>query len=154
MSDKEYLQLAIEEARKSAEAGGFPAGAVIVKDGEIIARSGSGKEGSNDPTAHAETSVIRKACEKLGTSNLKGVTMYESLQACLMCFSVANWAKISKIVFAAKKTQEMVSKGYYEGVTDEAKVNQENTHHIEVVHFSELEQESLQVVKEWEEQTD
>jgi len=153
MSDKEYLQLAIEEARNSAKAGGFPAGAVIVKDGEVIARSGSGPSATNDPTAHAETSVIRKACEKLGTSNLQGATMYESLQACLMCFSVANWAKVSSIVFAARKTQEMVSKGYYEGITDGERINQENTHHIKVVHLPELEEEALRAVREWENQT-
>ena len=150
MGDKDFLKLAIEQAKKSVEDGGFPAGAVIVKDGKVISEATSMGILLHDPTSHAETAAIREACKKLKSFDLLGATMYESLASCTMCFSVAYWAGVSRIVSGARKTKEMVEKGYYEGLTDVEKLNEENNKKIELVFIPDFEQESLELVREWE----
>lgn len=149
--DKKFLRIAIEKAQESVTAGGFPAGAVIVKDGQIIAEATSVGWLHNDPTAHAETAAVRKACEVLKTPNLEGCVLYGSLECCLMCFAVANWAGITRVVSASKKTQDMVKKGYYEGATDNAAINEQNNRKIIIDFVLDIAQESLAVVKNWEE---
>ncbi|EKE00316.1 MAG: dCMP deaminase [uncultured bacterium] len=151
MDDKQYLKLAVEQAKKSVEQGGFPAGAIVVNNNEIIAEGVSLGFKLNDPTSHAETSSMRETCKKLQTTDLTGATLYASLQPCLMCFSVANWAGITKIVFGCKKTEEMVKKGYYEGMTDVYLVNKENNRQIEILYLPDYELEMLDLVKSWEE---
>lgn len=96
--DKYFLSIAIEEASKSKSPHKF--GAVIVKDGEIIAQDCNHVREINDPSAHAEVSTIRKAANKLGDYNIDGCTLYASHEPCLMCFSCAAWANISRIVYA------------------------------------------------------
>jgi tRNA(Arg) A34 adenosine deaminase TadA len=149
MNDKDYLKLAIEQAKKSVDEGGFPAGAIIVKDGKVISRGVSLGRKLNDPTEHAETSAIRNACKSLG-SYLDGATLYGSLECCNMCFSVANWAGISRVVCACRKTPEMVGKDYYEGLTDNKSINETNNRKIEIVFIPDFEQECLDLVKKWE----
>ena len=149
--DLTFLKLALEQAEESVKQGGFPAGAIIVKDGQIITKGVSLGFKLNDPTSHAETSSIRQAWKKLKTIDLNGATLYASLQPCLMCFSVANWSGISKIVYGCKKTEEMVSKDYYEGKTDISLINEENNRKIELVFLPDFEQQSLDLVKKWEE---
>lgn len=150
MTDRRYFQLAVEQAGESVNQGGFPAGAILVKDDKIISAGVSLGFILNDPTSHAETSAIRQACQHLKTSDLSGATLYASLQPCLMCFSVANWAGISRIVYGCKKTDDMVSKSYYEGRTDLSKVNEENNRKIEFVYLSDFEQEIFDLVNKWE----
>jgi tRNA(Arg) A34 adenosine deaminase TadA len=150
MNDKDYLKLAVEQAKKSIDEGGFPAGAVVVKDGKIIAEGVSLGFKLHDPTEHAETSAIRKACKEVGSSNLDGATLYESLECCNMCFTVANWGGISRIVYACRKTPEMVEKFYYEGLTDNKILNESNNNKIEIVFIPDFEQEMLDLVKKWE----
>ena len=150
MNDREYLQIAIDQAKESMNQGGFPAGAIIVKNGEIIARGISIGAALNDPTSHAETASIREACRALKTSDLEGATLYGNLEPCSMCFLVANWAGVLRVVFATNKTKSMVEKGYYEGTTDIRDLNKENRIHLDIVLVPELEGESLQVVREWE----
>ncbi len=151
MDDKHYLQLAIEQAKKSVDEDGFPAGAIIVKNGQVLAEGISVGFKNNDPTGHAETSAIRAACQKVKSSDLTGAVLYESLECCNMCFSVANWAGVSKIVFACKKTPEMVNKLYYEGTTSNYLLNQSNSHKIDLVFIPDFEQAALDLVKSWEE---
>lgn len=150
MDDVGFLKAAVEQARKSVDKGGFPAGAIVVKDRKIIARGISVGFKNNDPTGHAETAAIRQACHKLKSSNLEGATLYESLECCTMCFSVAYWAGISKIVYACRKTPEMVRSHYYEGTTNNAILNKSNNKPIELVFLSDFEKESLQIVRKWE----
>lgn len=151
MSDKDFLKLAVNQARESVDKGGFPAGAVVVKDGKVIGEGVSLGYSLHDPTEHAETSAIRKACKAVNSSDLDGAVLYESLAACNMCFSVANWAGISKIVYATHKTQDMVNKHYYEGDMSSDQLNNANTRKIESVFIPDFEEESLALVKEWEE---
>lgn len=148
--DKKFLKIAVNQAKKSVELGGFPAGGIIVKDGKIISRGVSLGFMLHDPTSHAETSSIRKACKKLKTSNLEGATLYASLEPCLMCFQVSNWAGISRIVFGCKKTEKMAKKNYYEGINDVRKINKKNNKQIELKYIPDFEEEMLELIKKWE----
>ena len=97
MTKKELMRRAIELSKQSVRNGGGPFGAVIARNGEIIA------EGSNcvtidcDPTAHAEVSTIRKACKSLGTFDLSGCEIFTSCEPCPMCFGAIYWAHLDKI---------------------------------------------------------
>ena len=94
------MELALKEARKSMKKGhGGPFGAVIVKDGKIIASSYNNVIKSNDATAHAEINAIRKACKKLRSYNLSECEMYTTGQPCKMCLGAINWAKIKNVYF-------------------------------------------------------
>jgi tRNA(Arg) A34 adenosine deaminase TadA len=146
--DRKFIQLAIEKAKESVASGEFPAGAVIVKAGEIIGEGVSIGNRLNDPTSHGEIDSIRNACKNIQSSDLSKCTLYTSMQPCLMCFAASMWSLIGKIVFACSK--EKVSSEYYGGSYHISKINSDLIHPIELVHFSELEQESLKVVQEWE----
>lgn len=150
MEDKKYLKIAIEQAKESVKEGGFPAGAVIVKDGEVIAKGLSLGSKENDPTMHAEADAIRKACRALGTTDLSDCVLYDSLEPCLMCFSASNWSKIPKIVFGCKKTKEMADKEYYEGASDIFEINKLNNNRTDLVYISDYEDEVLESISEWE----
>lgn len=149
MNDKEFLQRAIEKAKESIKQGGFPAGAIIVKNGQIIGEGISVGNKIKDPTNHGEIAAIRKACKKLQTSDLSGATLYASLQPCLMCFGAAIWSSISKIVFACSK--DKVSAAYYGGNYNLTRINSKLINQLELIHMSELEAEALKIVHEWEE---
>lgn len=94
---------AIRVANENIQNQGGPFGAVIVKDGKIIAASGNTVTTDNDPTAHAEVNTIRKACKKLGTFNLEGCEIYSSCEPCPMCLSAIYWAHIDKLYYATTK---------------------------------------------------
>lgn len=147
--DKKFLKIAVNQAKKSVELGGFPAGAVVVKDGKIISRGVSLGHILHDPTSHAETSSIRKACKKL-KSYLEGATLYASLEPCLMCFNVSNWAGITLIVYGCHKTDDMAIKRYYEGLNDVRKINKKNIRQIEIKYIPDFEKEMLELVSRWE----
>jgi tRNA(Arg) A34 adenosine deaminase TadA len=150
LKDLNFIQLAIDQAKESIKQGGFPAGCVLVKDGQVIEKGIALGFKLHDPTSHPETSCIRSACKKLQTVDLAGAVLYSSLQPCMMCFSVATWAGISKIVYAARKTEEMIAKNYYEGKQNLEQLNEQNNKKVELVFVPDLEKESLQIVKEWE----
>ena len=94
------MRKAIELSIKSVRNGGGPFGAVIAREGEIIAEGSNGVTIYNDPTAHAEVTAIRKACEKLGTFDLKGCEIYTSCEPCPMCLGAIYWAHLDKIYYA------------------------------------------------------
>ncbi len=97
------MKLAIDLSIKNIEKGGGPFGAVIVKDGEIIAASANSVTIDNDPTAHAEVNAIREACKKLKTFDLSGCEIYSSCEPCPMCLGAIYWARIDKLYFANTK---------------------------------------------------
>ena len=98
MDHKRFMQLALDEARKTMKVDiGGPFGAAIVKDGEVIAVSSNRVIADNDPTAHAEVLAIRKACDKLNTYDLSGCEIYATGYPCPMCLSAIIWANIKKI---------------------------------------------------------
>lgn len=91
------LSLALEEAEKARKKGEVPVGAVIVKDGEVIAKAHNLKESLNDPTAHAEILAIREACNKLNNWRLHGCEMYVTLEPCPMCAGAILQSRLSKV---------------------------------------------------------
>ena len=101
MSDIEYMALAIAEAKVAASVGEVPVGAVLVRNGEVIASAHNLRESSKDATAHAEVVCIRRACEKLGGWNLHSSTLYVTLEPCPMCAGAVINSRIEKVVFGA-----------------------------------------------------
>jgi tRNA(Arg) A34 adenosine deaminase TadA len=90
------VRLAIENVRSG---NGGPFGAVVVKDGKIIAEGANCVTSTNDPTAHAEIVVIRKACEKLGLFELRDCDLYTSCEPCPMCLGAVYWARPARVYF-------------------------------------------------------
>ena len=103
MSNEQYMQRAIELAVENVGNGGGPFGAVIVKDGKIIAEGVNRVTSQNDPTAHAEVQAIRAACSALHTFDLSGCEIYSSCEPCPMCLGAIYWARLSHLYFAATK---------------------------------------------------
>jgi len=97
--DKEFMREAIRLADASVKNGGGPFGAVIVKDGKVIAGRSNSVTLDHDPTAHAEVNTIREACKKLRTFDLSGCTIYTSCEPCPMCLGAIYWARISRIYY-------------------------------------------------------
>lgn len=97
------MRKAIAISKKSVENGGGPFGAVIVKDGVVVASSNNQVTKNNDPTAHAEVMAIRKACKKLNTFDLSGCVLYASCEPCPMCLSAMYWAHIDRYFYANQK---------------------------------------------------
>lgn len=98
------MRLAIALSHQNvAEGLGGPFGAVIVKDGEIIAKSANTVTTTNDPTAHAEVATIRLACTKLNTFNLEGCVIYTSCEPCPMCLGAIYWARLDKMYYGNTK---------------------------------------------------
>lgn len=97
----QHMRHAVSLSAEKMRAGmGGPFGAVIVRNGEIIAEGFNQVTSSNDPTAHAEIVAIRRACEKLGTFSLEGCEIYSSCEPCPMCLAAIYWARIDAIYFA------------------------------------------------------
>lgn len=103
MNDRDLMRKAIELSIENIKNGGGPFGAVIAKDGEIIATGTNRVTADNDPTAHAEVNAIRKACQTLQTFDLSGCTIYTSCEPCPMCLAAIYWAHIDKIYYGNNK---------------------------------------------------
>ena len=101
MRDEEMMRLALEEARLAAEEGEVPIGAVVVCDGEVVARAHNRREGDADPSAHAEFRAMVDAARALGRWRLTGCTVYVTLEPCLMCAGLMVNARIDRCVFGA-----------------------------------------------------
>lgn len=99
MQKEQFMEEAINLSIESVKSGGGPFGAVIVKDGKIIAKASNSVTITNDPTAHAEVNAIRQACSKLKTFSLKDCELYTSCEPCPMCLGAVYWAGIKKIYF-------------------------------------------------------
>lgn len=97
--DRNFMREAIRLADDSVEHGGGPFGAVIVKDGKIVAATSNSVTLDFDPTAHAEVNAIRTACRQLNTFDLSGCTIYSSCEPCPMCLGAIYWAKIDRIFY-------------------------------------------------------
>lgn len=97
--DHTYMQMALDLAQEAYRAEEVPVGAVLVKDGEILATGFNQREGLQDPTAHAELLAIRAAAEALGSWRLTGTTLYVTLEPCAMCAGAILQARIARLVF-------------------------------------------------------
>lgn len=101
LTDEDGMRLALAEARAAAEAGEVPVGAVVVKDGQVIATGRNAPVQANDPTAHAEIVALRAAAQRLGNYRLDGCTLYVTLEPCAMCSGAMLHARLARVVFGA-----------------------------------------------------
>ncbi|ATQ77086.1 tRNA adenosine(34) deaminase TadA [Massilia violaceinigra] len=101
MPDPAFMQLALEQAQHAWSLGEVPVGAVVVKDGEVIATGFNQPIGRHDPTAHAEIVALRAAAEKLGNYRLPGCELYVTLEPCVMCSGAMMHARLARVVFGA-----------------------------------------------------
>jgi tRNA(Arg) A34 adenosine deaminase TadA len=135
MTDEQFLTRALEIAAQNVNQNGGPFGAVIVKDGQIIAEGVNQVSLHNDPTAHAEMQAIRVACKKLDTFDLTGCEIYSSCEPCPMCFSSIYWAHLDKVYYAANHI-DAKSAGFDDAfIYDEIRL-QVNERSIPFVEFS------------------
>jgi tRNA(adenine34) deaminase len=128
MPESHYMELALAEAQRAWAAGEVPVGAVVVKDGEVIATGYNQPIGSHDPTAHAEIVALRAAAEKLGNYRLPGCELYVTLEPCVMCSGAMMHARLARVVYAALDPKT----GACGSVTDLFAEDRLN-HHTEVV---------------------
>lgn len=128
MRDEAFMALALDQARLAWAAGEVPVGAVVVRDGEVIAAGFNQPIGSHDPTAHAEIVALRAAAEKLGNYRLPGCELFVTLEPCAMCSGAMMHARLARIVYAAQDPKT----GVCGSVLDLFQHDQLN-HHAEVV---------------------
>ena len=100
-TDEKWMRLALEEARLAEESGEVPIGAVIIRGKEVLAQAHNSPITLNDPSAHAEVLAIRQAASLLGNYRLTGMTLYVTLEPCLMCAGAILQARIDRVVFGA-----------------------------------------------------
>ena len=145
---REAIKLSIEKMRAGI---GGPFGAVIVKDGEIIARGFNKVTSTNDPTAHAEVVAIREACEKLGTFQLDDCELYTSCEPCPMCLGAIYWARPKKVYYGNTKADAADIDFDDQFIYDELEVAMEDR---KLPMIPLLRDEALTAFKEWKEKTD
>ena len=145
------MREAIRLASESVRNGGGPFGAVLVKDGEIIAGSSNSVTIDNDPTAHAEVNTIRQACRKLGTFDLSDCVIYTSCEPCPMCLGAIYWAHLKCIYYGNTKKDardiDFADDFIYEELD-------KPIDHRTVPFINMLREEALSSFKLWSEKTD
>ena len=99
MTDEDFMRLALDEARKALDHNDVPIGAVLVKDGQVLAAAGNERERRADPTAHAEILVLRAEAEKLDTWRLDEATLYVTLEPCPMCAGALVLGRVKRLVY-------------------------------------------------------
>lgn len=104
--DEEYMRLALAEAEAAEKEGEVPVGAVVVFDGEVIAKGHNAREKDLDIAGHAEIVALKKAALALGRWSLEGCTLYVTLEPCLMCAGAIRQSRISTLVFGARDAEE------------------------------------------------
>lgn len=122
------MDVALEEARAALEHGDVPVGAVVVRDGDELARGHNRREVDQDPTAHAELLAIRRAAAALGSWRLEGCTLYVTLEPCTMCAGAIVLARVPTVVFGAEDPKAGAAGALWD-VLDDARLN----HRCEVV---------------------
>jgi len=142
-TDEWYMRQALKEAAKAYRKEEIPVGAVIVRDGKIIARGHNEKEIKNDSTLHAEMTAIRKASRKLSSWRLNDCDMYVTLEPCAMCAGALIQARIRRLVIGAPDPKAGAV-GSVMNILAEERFN----HRVEVVHGV-LEEECASILKEF-----
>lgn len=149
--DKTFMREAIRLATESVERGGGPFGAVIVKDGKIVAGSANRVTIDNDPTAHAEVNAIREACRKLGTFDLSGCVVYTSCEPCPMCLGAIYWAHINKIYYGNTK-KDAADIDFDDNFIYEELAKPLTRRHVPMIHL--LGEEAITTFRNWSEKAD
>ena len=150
-NNEKFMRLAIEKSLESVDIGGGPFGAVVVKDGEVVAVASNSVTIDNDPTAHAEVNAIRMACKKLGTFDLSGCEIYASCEPCPMCLASIYWARIGKLYYANTKV-DADKIGFSDSFIYEEFAKPESERSIKVVKM--LRNEAIKAFENWEKKED
>lgn len=150
-NNEKFMRLAIEKSLESVDNGGGPFGAVVVKDGEVVAVASNSVTIDNDPTAHAEVNAIRMACKKLGTFDLSGCEIYASCEPCPMCLASIYWARIGKLYYANTKV-DADKIGFSDSFIYEEFAKPESERSIKVVKM--LRNEAIKAFENWEKKKD
>ncbi len=145
---KEAIQLSFDTMRKNT---GGPFGAVVVKDGKIIARGFNKVVSTNDPTAHAEVVAIREACKVLNSFQLDGCEIYTSCEPCPMCMAAIYWARPEKVYYANSKT-DAAKIGFDDAFIYEQLALPYPSRQIPLERI--MASEALEAFKEWENKSD
>lgn len=151
LTKEELMQKAIELSEANVANGGGPFGAVIARDGKIVATGVNRVTAKHDPTAHAEVSAIRAACESLNTFDLSGCEIYTSCEPCPMCLGAIYWAHIDKIYFGNDK-DDAKAIGFDDSfIYDELALPREGRKlPVEVL----MEEEAMRAFNLWQKKTD
>ena len=149
--DKRYLEMAIKTADENMSDGGGPFGAVIVRDGTVIARAGNRVVPGHDPTAHAEVMAIRMAAAGSGTHDLSDCVIYASCEPCPMCLGAIYWAGIRRIVYASDRYRAAAAGFNDKHIYEELSLD--NTERS-IVMIHGLKNEGDSVLKKWEDNPD
>jgi tRNA(adenine34) deaminase len=126
--DLEFMRLALEEGRAAALAGEVPVGAVLVRDAEVVARSGNRTVRDCDPTAHAEVVTLREGARKLGNYRLAATTLYVTIEPCSMCAGAIIQARVPRVVYGCEDPKGGAVRSCFEILTH-PRLN----HQVEVV---------------------
>ena len=149
---QQFMQAAIDQARKGMEAGeGGPFGAIVVKDGVVVGRGNNKVTSSNDPTAHAEVTAIRDACKNLNSFQLDGCVLYSSCEPCPMCLGAIYWARPDKLYFACSR-EDAAEIGFDDDFIYKEIPLPIHERKIDTVQI--MQQEGLSVFKTWTEKED
>lgn len=149
---KQFMRRAIELAREGMDAGaGGPFGSVVVHNGEIIAEGYNRVTSDNDPTAHAEVTAIREACQKLGTFQLNGCEIYTSCEPCPMCLGAIYWARPKVVYYACTREDAAAIDFDDQLIYDEIDAGIDNRQ----IPFKQMQRsEALSVFNAWQDKTD
>ena len=120
----DFMHLALDEARMAAAEGEIPVGAVLVKDGEVIAAAHNRREADHDPTAHAEMLCLREAARRLGDWRMKGCTLYVTLEPCPMCAGAMVMSQLSQCIYGAADEKQGCCGSVYDLPADPALAGQ------------------------------
>ena len=150
-NNEKFMRLAIKKSLESVDTGGGPFGAVVVKDGEVVAVASNSVTLDNDPTAHAEVNAIRMACKKLGTFDLSGCEIYASCEPCPMCLASIYWARIGKLYYANTKV-DADKIGFSDSFIYEEFAKPESERSIKVVKM--LRNEAIKAFENWKNKED
>ncbi|WP_242927134.1 nucleoside deaminase [Pontibacter vulgaris] len=151
-SEEDFMCEAIRLSIEKMEAGfGGPFGAVVVRNGEIIAYGYNNVTSSNDPTAHAEVDAIRKACQALGTYQLNDCELYTSCEPCPMCLGAIYWARPRKVYYGNTKA-DAAAIGFDDQFIYEELNKELPNRQIPMVQL--LHEEALESFKAWQQKTD
>ena len=117
-TDRDYMGLALAEAERAADAGETPIGAVLVISGTVVASAHNMRETWQDPTAHAESIVLRQSSVKLGRWRLSDATVYVTMEPCLMCAGALVLARINRLVYGCRDERAGALGSVYDVVRD------------------------------------
>ena len=150
--DARFMQMAIDLSVENVDNGGGPFGAVIVSpDGEVIATGVNRVTATNDPTAHAEVSAIRAACQKVHDFKLHGCTVYSSCEPCPMCLSALYWAGVKRICFGNTKADAKAIDFDDQFIYDQIELSRE-ARSIKCDHF--MRDQAIVAFNKWRDKTD